>query len=123
MSDKITLIVRFELQEAVKAEFVSRFKEVFAHIEREESFVGVVRRSFIAASLEDPNLYWFTRCGVKRHTPKNDQTDPEHDHATLPADSVDSTPSSKHAFFSINQMTGHPSQYPPNGKDQNVIKV
>jgi quinol monooxygenase YgiN len=54
MSDKITLIVRFELQEAVKAEFVSRFKEVFAHIEREESFVGVVRRSFIAASLEDP---------------------------------------------------------------------
>jgi hypothetical protein len=42
------------LQEAVKAEFVSRFKEVFAHIEREESFVGVVRRSFIAASLEAP---------------------------------------------------------------------
>ena len=39
MSDKITLIVRFELQEAVKAEFVSRIKEVFAHIEREESFV------------------------------------------------------------------------------------
>ena len=39
MSDKITLIVRFELQEAVKAEFVSRLKEVFAHIEREETFV------------------------------------------------------------------------------------
>ena len=39
MSDKITLIVRFELQEAVKAEFVSRLKEVFAHIEREETFL------------------------------------------------------------------------------------
>jgi quinol monooxygenase YgiN len=39
MSDRITLIVRFELQEAVKAEFVRRLKEVFAHIEREETFV------------------------------------------------------------------------------------
>jgi quinol monooxygenase YgiN len=39
MSDKITLIVRFELQEAVKAEIVRRLKEVFAHIEREETFV------------------------------------------------------------------------------------
>jgi quinol monooxygenase YgiN len=39
MSDKITLIVRFELQEADKMEFVSRLKEVFAPIEREETFV------------------------------------------------------------------------------------
>jgi quinol monooxygenase YgiN len=39
MSDKITLIVCFELQEAVKAEIVRRLKEVFAHIEREETFV------------------------------------------------------------------------------------
>jgi quinol monooxygenase YgiN len=39
MSDKITLIVRFKLQEAAKAQFVSRLKEVFAHIEREETFV------------------------------------------------------------------------------------
>lgn len=39
MSDKITLIVRFKLQEAVKSELVSRLKEVFAHIELEETFV------------------------------------------------------------------------------------
>jgi|SRR5580658_8534708 quinol monooxygenase YgiN len=39
MSDKITLIVRFKLQEAVKAEFVARLKELFAHIEREVTFI------------------------------------------------------------------------------------
>jgi quinol monooxygenase YgiN len=50
MSDKITLIVRFELQEAVMAEFVSRLKEVFAHIEREESFV----EASLHQDLEDP---------------------------------------------------------------------
>jgi hypothetical protein len=38
ISDKITLIVRFKLQEAAKAEFVRRLKEVFAHIEREVTF-------------------------------------------------------------------------------------
>ena len=50
MSDKITLIVRFELQEAVKAEFVSRLKEVFAHIDREETFV----EASLQQDLEDP---------------------------------------------------------------------
>lgn len=39
MSGKITLVVRFKLQEATKAEFVSQLKKVFAHIEREETFV------------------------------------------------------------------------------------
>jgi quinol monooxygenase YgiN len=39
MSDKITLIVRFKLQEAATAEFVARLKDLFAHIEREETFV------------------------------------------------------------------------------------
>jgi quinol monooxygenase YgiN len=39
MSDKITLIVRFKLQEAAKAEFVARLKELFAHIEREATFI------------------------------------------------------------------------------------
>jgi quinol monooxygenase YgiN len=39
MSDKITLIVRFKLQEAANAEFIGRLKDVFAHIEREETFV------------------------------------------------------------------------------------
>jgi hypothetical protein len=38
ISDTITLIVRFKLQEAAKAEFVSRLKEVFAHNEREVTF-------------------------------------------------------------------------------------
>jgi hypothetical protein len=32
MSDKITLIVRFKLQEAAKAEFVAKLKELFVHI-------------------------------------------------------------------------------------------
>ena len=39
MPDKITLIVRFKLQEAAKAEFISRLKEMFADIQREETFV------------------------------------------------------------------------------------
>jgi quinol monooxygenase YgiN len=39
MSDKITLIVRFKLQEATKAEFVGRLKELFAQIEREATFI------------------------------------------------------------------------------------
>ena len=38
ISDKITLIVRFKLQEVTKAAFVSRLNEVFAHIEREVTF-------------------------------------------------------------------------------------
>src|SRR5258708_24939643 len=50
MSDKITLIVSFKLQEAAKAEFVSRLKEVFAHIEREETFV----EASLQQDLEDP---------------------------------------------------------------------
>ena len=39
MSDKITLIVRFKLQEAAKAEFVAQLKKLFAHIEREATFI------------------------------------------------------------------------------------
>ena len=39
MSDKITLIVRFKLQEAAKAEFVALLKELFAHVEREVTFI------------------------------------------------------------------------------------
>ena len=50
MSDRITLFVRLELQEAVKAEFVSRLKEVFAHIDREERFV----EASLQQDLEDP---------------------------------------------------------------------
>jgi quinol monooxygenase YgiN len=50
MSDKITLIVRFKLQESAKAEFVDRLKEVFAHIEREETFV----EASLQQDLENP---------------------------------------------------------------------
>jgi len=50
MSDKITLIVRFKLQEAVKAEFVARLKELFAHIEREVTFL----EASLQQDLEDP---------------------------------------------------------------------
>jgi quinol monooxygenase YgiN len=50
MSDKITLIVRFKLEESAKTEFVSRLKEVFAHIEREERFV----EASLQQDLEDP---------------------------------------------------------------------
>jgi quinol monooxygenase YgiN len=39
MSDTITLIVRFKLQEAAKAEFVDRLKQLFAHIEHEATFI------------------------------------------------------------------------------------
>ena len=38
ISDKVTLIVRFMLQEVAKAAFVNRLKEVFAQIEREVTF-------------------------------------------------------------------------------------
>jgi quinol monooxygenase YgiN len=39
MSEKITLIVRFKLEESAKAELVSQLKELFGYIEREETFI------------------------------------------------------------------------------------
>jgi quinol monooxygenase YgiN len=39
MSDKITLIVRFKLQETAKTELVGQLKELFDQIEREETFI------------------------------------------------------------------------------------
>jgi quinol monooxygenase YgiN len=50
MSDKITLIVRFKLLEAAKGELVSQLKEVFAHIEREDTFV----EASLQQNLDDP---------------------------------------------------------------------
>jgi quinol monooxygenase YgiN len=50
MSDEITLIVRFKLQESAKTEFVSRLKEVFAHIEREKTFI----EASLQQDLENP---------------------------------------------------------------------
>ncbi|WP_263349764.1 antibiotic biosynthesis monooxygenase family protein [Acidicapsa acidisoli] len=39
MSDKITLIVRFQMDESAKQEFVTKLQDVFTHIAREETFV------------------------------------------------------------------------------------
>jgi quinol monooxygenase YgiN len=65
MSNKITLIVRFKLQEAAKAEFVSRLREVFAHIEREEAFV----EASLQQALDDPKSILIYE--VWRETPES----------------------------------------------------
>jgi quinol monooxygenase YgiN len=40
MSDKITLVVRFHMNESAKKEFTEKLQEVFAHIVKEETFVA-----------------------------------------------------------------------------------
>jgi quinol monooxygenase YgiN len=39
MSDKITLVVRFRMEDSVKREFVAKLRDIFAHIVNEETFV------------------------------------------------------------------------------------
>ena len=39
MSDKITLIVRFRIEESAKHEFTAKLRDIFAHIVKEETFV------------------------------------------------------------------------------------
>ena len=39
MSDKITLVVRFRMNESAKQEFTAKLREVFTHIVKEETFV------------------------------------------------------------------------------------
>ena len=39
MSDKITLVVRFRMNDAAKQEFTAKLQEVFSHIVKEETFV------------------------------------------------------------------------------------
>ena len=39
MSDKITLVVRFRMEESAKQEFIAKLQGVFAHIVNEETFV------------------------------------------------------------------------------------
>ena len=39
MSVKFILIVRFKVQETAKAELINQLKEVFGHIEQEETFI------------------------------------------------------------------------------------
>lgn len=39
MSEKITLVIRFRMEESAKKEFTTKLQEVFAHIVTEETFV------------------------------------------------------------------------------------
>lgn len=39
MSDKITLVVRFRIDESAKQEFIAKLRHVFTHIIKEETFV------------------------------------------------------------------------------------
>ena len=41
MAGGMTLIVRFRMDEGAKAEFTAKLKGVFAHMEKEETFVQV----------------------------------------------------------------------------------
>ena len=72
MSDKITLIVRFRLEEGAKAEFVRSLKEVFAHIEREEAFV----EASLQQDLENPTslLVYEVWCETPESFMKNQMT-------------------------------------------------
>ena len=39
MADKITLVVRFRIDESAKQEFIAKLRQVFTHIVKEETFV------------------------------------------------------------------------------------
>jgi quinol monooxygenase YgiN len=39
MSDKITLVVRFRMEQSAKQEFITKLQNVFEHIVNEETFV------------------------------------------------------------------------------------
>jgi quinol monooxygenase YgiN len=39
MSDKITLVVRFRMEESAKQEFTAKMRNIFAHIVTEETFL------------------------------------------------------------------------------------
>jgi len=39
MSDRITLVVRFRMEESAKQEFTAKMQNIFAHIVKEETFV------------------------------------------------------------------------------------
>jgi quinol monooxygenase YgiN len=39
MSDKITLVVRFRMEESAKQEFTAKMQDIFVHIVKEETFV------------------------------------------------------------------------------------
>src|SRR5258707_12672971 len=65
MADKITLIVHFKMDESVKPEFIARLREVFSHIEHEETFV----EASLQQDLEDPKS--ILNYEVWRETPES----------------------------------------------------
>jgi hypothetical protein len=50
MSDKVTLVVRFRMNESVKKEYTEKLQEVFTHIMKEETFVA----ASLVQNLRDP---------------------------------------------------------------------
>ena len=50
MSNKMTLIVRFHMDEAVKKEFTAKLQAVFTHIVKEETFV----QASLVQDMRDP---------------------------------------------------------------------
>src|SRR5580692_12696247 len=65
MPGKFTLIVRFKVQESAKAELINQLKEVFGHIEREETFV----EASLQQDREDPTTLLVYE--VWRETPES----------------------------------------------------
>ena len=50
MSDKITLVVRFRMEESAKQEFTAKMQDIFAHIVKEGTFV----EASLVQDMQDP---------------------------------------------------------------------
>jgi quinol monooxygenase YgiN len=50
VSDKITLVVRFRVEESAKQEFTAKMRDIFAHIVTEETFV----KASLVQDMRDP---------------------------------------------------------------------
>ena len=50
MSDKITLVVRFRMEESAKREFTTKMQNIFAHIVTEETFI----QASLVQDMRDP---------------------------------------------------------------------
>ena len=53
MPDKITLVVRFRMEESAKQEFAAKLQDVFAHIVKEETFV----EASLVQDMRDPESF------------------------------------------------------------------
>ena len=50
MSDKVTLVVRFRMEETAKQEFAAKMQDIFAHIVKEGTFV----EASLVQDMQDP---------------------------------------------------------------------